>query len=132
MWICMGAPNLVRGGSHCGNLACADAMSEDLVDMLCSDYHFPSMHGAVMRMLKEGVAPSRCFDLVSRNPAQLLGLGDEIGSIEVGKRADLVAFQPADGFTRVQRVWVDGAERLRAAAVAPTAAVTTAATQRVA
>jgi alpha-D-ribose 1-methylphosphonate 5-triphosphate diphosphatase len=132
LWICMGAPNLVRGGSHCGNLACADAMAEDLVDMLCSDYHFPSLHGAVVRMLKEGVAPSRCFELVALNPARLLGLGDELGSIEVGKRADLVAFRAAEGFTRVQRVWVDGAERFRAAAVPATPAAAAAAARRVA
>lgn len=128
--VCMGAPNLVRGGSHCGNLACHDAMAEDLVDMLCSDYHFPSLHGAVMRMLAEGVTPSKCFDLVALAPARLLGLDATLGSIEVGKQADLVAFRPADGFTRVARVWVDGEERYRAAA--PGALKGTLPTQRVA
>lgn len=113
MWVCMGAPNYVRGGSHCGNLACSDALAEDCVDLLCSDYHFPSMHGAVVKMLEAGIAPSRCFELVSLNPARLLGLDDRLGSIEVGKAADLVAFEARRDFSRIARVWVDGRERLR-------------------
>ena len=108
MWVCMGAPNYVRGGSHCGNLSCSDAMNEDLVDMICSDYHFPSMFGAVVRMMASGVAPSRAFDFVSRNPANLIGEGDRLGSVEVGKIADLVVFEPANDFARVNQVWVDG------------------------
>ena len=122
MWVCMGAPNHVRGGSHCGNLACHDAMAEDLVDILCSDYHFPSMHGAVLRMMAEGITPSRCFDYVALNPARLLGLEGSIGSIEVGKEADLVAFRAASDFARVTRVWVAGQERFHADAQGSTAA----------
>lgn len=123
MWICMGAPNYVRGGSHCGNLACHDAMDEDLVDIICSDYHFPSMHGAVVKMMAEGISPSRCFDYVSLNPARLLGLDEEIGSIEVGKQADLVAFRPETAFARVNCVWIGGQERFRVdAAWGPTSA----------
>lgn len=117
MWVCMGAPNYVRGGSHCGNLACSDAMAEDLVDIICSDYHFPSMHGTVVRMMTKGISPSRCFDYVARNPARLLGMDDAIGSIEVGKQADLVAFAAEDAHTRVSRVWVAGRERFRTGAI---------------
>lgn len=108
MWVCMGAPNYVRGGSHCGNLSCKEAMAEGLVDMLCSDYHFPSLHGAVVKMMDDGIEPSRCFDYVSLNPARLLGLDAELGSIEVGKHADLVAFDAEDAFTRVHAVWISG------------------------
>ncbi|MEM6707958.1 MAG: alpha-D-ribose 1-methylphosphonate 5-triphosphate diphosphatase [Pseudomonadota bacterium] len=113
MWVCMGAPNYVRGGSHCGNLACKDAMAEDLVDIICSDYHFPSMHGTVVRMMADGISPSRSFDYVALNPARLLGMDDAIGSIEVGKQADLVAFEAEDAYTRVSRVWLAGRERYR-------------------
>lgn len=113
MWICMGAPNYVRCGSHCGNLACHDAMAEDLVDIICSDFHFPSMHGAVVKMMAEGIPPSRCFDYVSLNPARLLNLHEDIGSIEVGKQADLVAFRPETTFARVSAVWIAGQERFR-------------------
>jgi N-acetylglucosamine-6-phosphate deacetylase len=50
---------------------------------------------------------------VSLNPARLLGLDDRLGSIEVGKAADLVAFEARRDFSRIARVWVDGRERLR-------------------
>ena len=113
MWVCMGAPNLVRGGSHCGNLACAEALSADAVDMLCSDYHLPSMLAAVVKLLQQDVAPSRCFELVSLNPARMLGLADRVGSIEPGKEADLIAFSAVADFARVERVWVEGEEQLR-------------------
>lgn len=113
LWVCMGAPNYVRGGSHCGNLACSDALAAGLVDMICSDYHFPSMHAAVLRMMADGIPPSRCFDLVARNPARLLGLEKDLGAIEPGRIADLVAFEARADHSRVSGVWVAGCERLR-------------------
>jgi alpha-D-ribose 1-methylphosphonate 5-triphosphate diphosphatase len=108
MMVCMGAPNYVRGGSHCGNLACSDAMAEDLVHMICSDYHFPSMLGAVVKMLQNHITPSRAFDYVSRNPAEVIGFGNELGSIEPGKLADMIAFKPQADFAQVRNVWVGG------------------------
>ena len=114
MWICMGAPNYYRGGSHCGNLSCAEAMEEDLVDILCSDYHFPAMLGSVVRMLETGVAPSRAINMVSYNPAKLLGLDTTTGSIAVGLTADLVAWRAAAGFAAVSGVWVGGVSKLSA------------------
>jgi alpha-D-ribose 1-methylphosphonate 5-triphosphate diphosphatase len=114
MWICMGAPNYYRGGSHCGNLSCADAMEEDLVDILCSDYHFPAMLGSVVRMLETGIAPARAINMVSYNPARLLGLDGVTGSISEGLAADLVAWRAAAGFAAVTDVWVGGVNKLSA------------------
>lgn len=114
MHVCMGAPNYYRGGSHCGNLACSDALAEDLVDSLCSDYHFPSMLGSVVKMMAEGMDPSRAVNLVTLNPALTIGRADELGSIEVGKKADLTLFAPKEGYARVLEVWVDGLSRYAA------------------
>jgi alpha-D-ribose 1-methylphosphonate 5-triphosphate diphosphatase len=108
MWVCMGAPNYYRGGSHCGNLPCQEAMDEGLVDILCSDYHFPTMLGSVVRMMEDGIEPQDAVNLVSLNPAKMLGLSGHTGSIEVGKRADLVAFSGERSFAAVSQVWVDG------------------------
>lgn len=108
MWVCMGAPNYYRGGSHCGNLSCVEALEHDLVDILCSDYHFPTMLGSVVRMIREGQNPSRAINLVSLNPAKLLGFDREIGSIEIGKKADLVSFDIKGSLARVSNVYVDG------------------------
>jgi alpha-D-ribose 1-methylphosphonate 5-triphosphate diphosphatase len=108
MWVCMGAPNYYRGGSHCGNLSCKEAIDEGLVDILCSDYHFPTMLGSVVRMMEDGIEPVDAVNLVSLNPAKMLGLSEHTGSIEVGKRADLVAFSGERSFASVSHVWVDG------------------------
>ncbi len=114
LWVCMGAPNYYKGGSHCGNLSCEEAMEEDLVDMLCSDYHFPTMLGSVVKMMEEGIHPSKAVNMVSLHPAQLLQFEQEVGSISIGKRADLVAFRTERAIASVSNVWVDGVERYAA------------------
>lgn len=114
MWVCMGAPNYFQGRSHCGNLAAFDAMEEDLVDILCSDYHFPAMLGSVVRMIDEGMSPSRAVNMVTMNPAKLLRFDHEIGSIAVGRKADLVAFHSERTFASVVSVWVDGVRKFSA------------------
>ena len=113
MMVCMGAPNYFRGGSHCGNLSCRDAMAEGLVDILCSDFHFPSMLGSVVMMMREGMEPSAAVRMVTLNAARHLRRERELGSIEEGKKADLVAFSPRESFGAVSRVWVDGTVRFQ-------------------
>ena len=114
LWICMGAPNYYRGGSHCGNLSCKDALEEGLVDILCSDYHFPAVLGSVVRMMEDGITPSRAVNMVSLNPARLLGSDKLTGSIGVGKKADLVVFEQKTSFAAVSQVYVDGVNKLQA------------------
>jgi alpha-D-ribose 1-methylphosphonate 5-triphosphate diphosphatase len=111
MMVCMGAPNYYRGGSHCGNLSCHDAMAENLVDIICSDYHFPSMLACAIRMVEEGMTLPAAINLFTLNPATHLGFGAVTGSIELGKQADLTAFHPHKGYGDVARVWVGGQER---------------------
>ena len=114
MKVCMGAPNYYRGGSHCGNLSCAQAIDEGLVDILCSDYHFPSLLASVVRMARAGVNLAAAIRMVSLNPALYLGLARETGSIETGKSADLVSVEPASNFAAVHHVWVRGALKYQA------------------
>jgi len=108
LWVCLGAPNYYRGGSHCGNLSSLDAIDENLCDILCSDYHFPTMLGSVVKMMENGIKPSAAVNMVSLNPARLLNFDAETGSIEVGKKADLVAFDSKKSFAAVSYVFVDG------------------------
>jgi alpha-D-ribose 1-methylphosphonate 5-triphosphate diphosphatase len=111
MLVCMGAPNYYRGGSHCGNLACHDAMAENLVDIICSDYHFPSMLACALRMAEEGMPLHDAIRLFTLNPARHLGIDGKTGSIAIDKLADLVAFHASNGYGDVARVWVGGRER---------------------
>jgi alpha-D-ribose 1-methylphosphonate 5-triphosphate diphosphatase len=107
MFVCMGAPNFYRGGSHCGNLSCSDAMDEGLVDILCSDYHFPTMLGAVCKMMNAGVSPSSAINFVTKNPADYLGMAN-YGRIEEGMAADIVAFENKGSHAAVSHVVTEG------------------------
>jgi alpha-D-ribose 1-methylphosphonate 5-triphosphate diphosphatase len=89
-------------------------MAEGLVDILCSDFHFPSLLASALKMMETGIDLSVAINMMSLHPARYLGLDGEIGSIEIGKQADLVAFQARQNFAVVSNVWVEGACRLRA------------------
>jgi alpha-D-ribose 1-methylphosphonate 5-triphosphate diphosphatase len=107
MFVCMGAPNYYRGGSHCGNLSCVDAINENLVDIFCSDYHFPTLIGSLVKMLNEGVNPSYAVNLMTKNPADYLQMPN-LGSIEEGKTADLVSFGIKNNYGAISNVMVNG------------------------
>ncbi len=107
MFVCMGAPNYFRGGSHCGNLSCHDALNEDLVDILCSDYHFPTLLGTLVKLLQSGYDPSKAVNLMTKNPALYLGL-PQTGVIREGAVADLVSFSANEDFGKVSHVLVGG------------------------
>ncbi len=88
--VIMGAPNVVRGGSHNGNLSAIDLIMMGYCDAVASDYHYPSPRRAALMLADAGVAPfADVWRLVSAGPAAILGLHDR-GVLEVGKRADLV------------------------------------------
>jgi alpha-D-ribose 1-methylphosphonate 5-triphosphate diphosphatase len=108
--ICMGAPNYYRGGSHCGNLSAAHALSEGLVDILCSDYHFPCLLGSAVKMMHQGTPPHEALRLITANPARHLGF-HHLGALEPGKQADLIVFRAEPAFGYVTQVWVAGAPK---------------------
>lgn len=88
--VVLGAPNVVRGGSHTGALNAADMIERDLCSILASDYHYPSMLEAVGRLIVErGLPIAKAWTLVAEAPARALGLDDR-GRIAPSLRADLV------------------------------------------
>ena len=96
-WIVLGAPNVVRGGSHIGSLSAADMIEAGICDILASDYFYPAMLGAIARLRDENRAGlANLWATVSSNPAAASGLTDR-GVIAVGKRADLVLLDWPDG-----------------------------------
>lgn len=93
-FIVLGAPNVVRGSSHTGNVSAQDLIEAGLCDALASDYHYPSPARAAWRCVELGLLDDvAAWDLVSGGPARLLGLHDR-GTLAVGKRADLVVMEP--------------------------------------
>ncbi|MEK0415879.1 MAG: hypothetical protein RL352_1276 [Actinomycetota bacterium] len=88
--IVCGAPNVMRGGSHSGNVGALDLIREGLCDGLCSDYLPYSMIESVPILVDEGACTlPRAVRLVTRGPAVSVGLEDR-GLISVGMRGDLV------------------------------------------
>lgn len=107
--ILMGAPNVVRGGSHSGNIAAVDLAREGLLDILSSDYIPSSLLMAALKL--PGQVPA--IDLasavrtVTKAPANAVGLTDR-GDIAVGQRADIIRVHQASGVPVVRSVWREG------------------------
>jgi alpha-D-ribose 1-methylphosphonate 5-triphosphate diphosphatase len=108
MMTIMGAPNMVRGGSHSGNVAAHELASQGLLDVFSSDY-VPSSLMEAGWLLHErlGIEIPHALATVTRNPARMLGLTDR-GSIEPGKRADLVWVRKTPYGPVVRQVWREG------------------------
>jgi alpha-D-ribose 1-methylphosphonate 5-triphosphate diphosphatase len=108
--VLMGAPNIVRGGSHSGNVAAHHLASLGLLDILSSDYYPASLLDAVFRIANDQgnvFSLAQAVKLVTRNPANALGLKDR-GEIAEGKRADLVLARAHGDHYFVQNVWRQG------------------------
>ncbi|MDA7428158.1 alpha-D-ribose 1-methylphosphonate 5-triphosphate diphosphatase [Primorskyibacter aestuariivivens] len=91
----LGAPNLVRGASHKGNASAFEMVKRGLATALASDYHYPSLRGAVWKLVDAGTLPlHEAWALVSANPARMIGLSDR-GSLAPGHRADLIILDAA-------------------------------------
>ena len=89
--ILMGAPNLVLGGSHSGNISAMELVSLGLVDIISSDYVPQSLLQAMFMIMREQDLPlHEAMKLFTLNPAQAIGLDCDRGSLEIGKRADLL------------------------------------------
>ena len=94
--VVMGAPNVVRGGSHIGWIAAADMIARGLCTVLASDYYYPAPLLAPFRLAADKVAPlEQAWRFVSAHPAQAAGLDDR-GTLESGKRADIVVVDASD------------------------------------
>ena len=91
-WVVLGAPNVVRGGSHNGNVSAADMARRKLCCALASDYHYPSLRFAALA-LAEDIGLTRAWGLISSGPARILGLSDR-GALEIGMRGDFVVLDP--------------------------------------
>ncbi|MEP0912698.1 alpha-D-ribose 1-methylphosphonate 5-triphosphate diphosphatase [Leptolyngbya sp. GB1-A1] len=108
--VLMGAPNLVRGGSHVGYMSVADAVQAGVVDCLCSDYHYPSLFHAPFKLAQMGLLPfEQAWKLVSTHPAQAARIGDRKGAISPGLDADFLLIQPENALpSAIVSVYIKG------------------------
>ena len=103
-----GAPNVVRGGSHSGNVSALSLARERVLDALSSDYVPASLLLAAWILRRDaGFSLPEAVAVVSRNPARACGFADR-GEIAAGLRADLVRVRDVDGHPVVREVWSRG------------------------
>lgn len=107
--VLMGAPNIVRGGSHSGNISACEVAANGHLDILSSDYVPASLLLAAFALPEnvETIKLPRAISFVSAKPAAAVGLEDR-GEIALGKRADLVQVNVSSGRPVVRRVWREG------------------------
>jgi len=119
MSVLMGAPNIVRGGSHSGNIAASTLAQEGLLDILSSDYYPASLLQAAFTLGDQleqkrgqlgdngqvaGAGLAKAVTTVSLAPARSAGLNDR-GEIRVGLRADLIHARAVGTLPVIQQVW---------------------------
>lgn len=107
MTVIAGAPNIVRGGSHSGNVAAADLVAAGAVDALASDYVPPALLEAVFTLAEAALSLPAAVALVTAGPARMAGLADR-GRLQPGLRADLLRVRRAGGLAAPVAVWREG------------------------
>ena len=89
--VLMGAPNLVLGGSHSGNVSAMELVLHDLVDVVSSDYVPQSLLQSIFIIAEKTDKPIyQAMQLFTSNPAKAINVFDDRGSLEVGKRGDFI------------------------------------------
>jgi alpha-D-ribose 1-methylphosphonate 5-triphosphate diphosphatase len=109
MQVIAGAPNIVRGGSHSGNVRAADLVQAEAVDAFASDYVPASLAEAAFLAASDahGIALPDAIALVTDRPARMAGLRDR-GRIAAGLRADLAQIRLHEGMPMIRAVWRTG------------------------
>jgi alpha-D-ribose 1-methylphosphonate 5-triphosphate diphosphatase len=107
--VMMGAPNLIRGGSHSGNVAAEELARQGVLDIFSSDYVPASLLMAAFDLPRRvpGITLPAAIATVTRNPARSTGLQDR-GEIAPGQRADIVRVSVAGSVPVVRQVWLEG------------------------
>lgn len=106
--VCVGAPNIIRGKSHSNNMRAIDAILNKAANIVCSDYLPSAMLPAVFRLVKEGINFTEAVKMVTLNPAQALGIDNDVGTVEVGKSADLLIVEMHQDYPILRKTLVGG------------------------
>ena len=104
----MGAPNLIRGGSHSGNVAARELAEAGLLDIISSDYVPSALLSAAALLAGIWGDWPRAMACVTATPAAAAGLADR-GRIAPGLRADLIRFRLLGATPALRQTWVQGA-----------------------
>lgn len=106
--VCVGAPNIIRGKSHGNNMRAIDAITSNAADIICSDYLPGAMLPALFHLTREGIELTEAVKMATLNPARALGIDQEVGTIEVGKNADLIIVELHQDYPVARQTLVGG------------------------
>ncbi|MCL1829483.1 MAG: alpha-D-ribose 1-methylphosphonate 5-triphosphate diphosphatase [Oscillospiraceae bacterium] len=105
----VGSANILRNGSHSGNLSATEAVSEECADIICSDYYPAAvLHSIFLMHTKHGVPLPQMVNKATLNPAEAMRTDKDYGSIEPGKKADFLIVDIPDGYPVITHTFVDG------------------------
>ncbi|MDR2375488.1 MAG: amidohydrolase family protein, partial [Treponema sp.] len=109
LMVVMGAPNVLLGGSHSGNLSALEAIREGCADILCSDYYPASLlHAAFTLEAERILGLPEAVRMLTLNPAKVMGIAADSGSVDAGKKADLLIVQKLQDCPLVCQCFIDG------------------------
>ena len=109
----VGAPNIVRNGSHNKNVAALKLINSGYVHIICSDYYTPALLQSLYIIAQKTNIPLyEAVKYATLNPAIALGIQDEYGSIAAGKKADMIIVSEKRSIPRVCKVIVNGKVKL--------------------
>jgi alpha-D-ribose 1-methylphosphonate 5-triphosphate diphosphatase len=112
--VVMGAPNVMLGGSHSGNLSALEAIKEGCADILCSDYYPASLLHSAFALEEKGILSlPEAVRMLTLNPACAMGIAADYGSVEAGKKADLLIVRKVRGCPMVYTCFIDGCRTLQ-------------------
>ena len=107
MFTIMGAPNLIRGGSHSGNVSAARLAEQNLLDIVSSDYVPSALLSAAVMLGDLWDDMPRGISTVTASSAQAAGLNDR-GELRLNARADLIRVSRIEGTPILRETWVQG------------------------
>jgi len=108
MTVIAGAPNIVRGGSHSGNVGAAELVRAGVVDAYASDYVPAALvEAAFLSVERCGITLPKAVSMITANPAAMARLPDR-GRLEAGLQADLLHVSMFEGLPVVRQVWRAG------------------------
>lgn len=97
LYTVMGTPNILLGKSHSGNLSAREAVKNGVAGCLCSDYYPTAMLQSAFVLHHDFKLPlEQAFAMLTINPARAVKIDDEIGSLEEGKKADILVVREVE------------------------------------
>ncbi|MDR0651905.1 MAG: alpha-D-ribose 1-methylphosphonate 5-triphosphate diphosphatase [Synergistaceae bacterium] len=109
MLVVMGAPNVMLGRSHSGNISAIDAIRGGCADILCSDYYPSSLLHSAFKLEAEHILTlPQAVRMLTLNPAKAMGIAEDFGSAEIGKKADILVVRKIQGCPMIYKCFIDG------------------------